>query len=49
MNRLDIAKRDRAALSGLFNRLRNMSPVEYNALIHAIWRLDREINEGVTE
>ena len=37
--------RERAALAGLHARLQSMSKSEYNALVHAIWRLDREIND----
>ena len=37
--------RDRAALTDVFVRLTNPSRNEYNALVHAIWRLDREIRE----
>lgn len=42
---LDKAKRDREALAHLHARLTDMSRDEYNALIHAIWKLDRIINE----
>lgn len=37
--------RDRAALTDVFVRLTNPNPAEYNALVHAIWRLDHEIRE----
>ena len=45
MTRLDILKRDRDALVGLHVRLADMSAKEYNALVHAMWRIDREIGE----
>jgi hypothetical protein len=34
-------KRDRAALVGIHNRLTDITPAEYNALIHAVWHIDR--------
>ena len=37
--------RDRKALTGLFTRLHDLSKDEYNALIHAMWKLDRMILE----
>ncbi len=43
---LDRLNRQREALSGLFVRLLNPSAAEYNALVKAIWRLDREIWEA---
>jgi hypothetical protein len=45
MPNVDRLRRDRDALTGLFTRLQNMRKDEYNALIHAMWRLDREIRE----
>lgn len=43
----DLAKlsAQRGALAGLHSRLDDMSAKEYNALIKAIWRIDREIWE----
>lgn len=38
--------RQREALSGLFIRLANPSAAEYNALVKAMWRIDREIWEA---
>jgi hypothetical protein len=40
----DALSKQRRALAGLHARLNDMSPAEYNALVKAIWRLDREIN-----
>lgn len=37
--------RERQALTQLHTRLQDMSKEEYNALVHAIWRLDRAIRE----
>jgi len=36
--------RDRRALTGIFVALANPTPAEYNALVHAIWRIDRELD-----
>lgn len=45
MTRLEILNRDREALAGLHARLVNPSRAEYNALVHAIWRIDSELNQ----
>lgn len=45
MERLDILNRDREALSDLFVSLSNLPPAQYNALVHAIWRIDAEIKQ----
>ena len=45
MTTLDKLKRDRVALSGLHVRLTDFRPDEYNALIHAIWKLDSLISQ----
>ena len=42
---VDRLRRDREALTGLFVRLLNPSAAEYNALVKAMWRIDREIRE----
>jgi hypothetical protein len=42
-------ERDRKALSNLHVRLTDKTADEYNALVHAIWNIDRlirELNEG---
>jgi hypothetical protein len=41
----EILERDRKALSHLFGRLDNLSREEYNALVHAIWAIDRDLRE----
>jgi hypothetical protein len=43
---IDKLNRERRALADLHSRLTDLSPAEYNALIHAIWKLDRQINEA---
>jgi hypothetical protein len=46
---LSMLNKDREALSGLHARLNDMTQREYNALVHAIWNIDRlirELNEG---
>ena len=34
-------QRDRRALTGLHARVTDLSREEYNALVHAIWNIDR--------
>lgn len=41
----DTLNRDREALTKLHARLTDMSRDEYNALIHAIWNIDRQLLE----
>ncbi len=43
----EILERDRKALSHLFGRLDNLGTEEYNALVHAIWNIDRQLREIV--
>ena len=40
----DTLSRDREALAHLHARLTDMSRDEYNALIHAIWNIDSQLN-----
>lgn len=40
-----VLDRDRKALSEIHARVQNLSTVEYNALIHAIWAIDRQLRE----
>lgn len=37
--------RDREALCNIHARVQNLSTVEYNALIHSIWGIDRQLRE----
>lgn len=46
MNRAERLKQDRDALTNIFNRLGDeMLPKEYNAMLHSIWKIDRELGE----
>ena len=39
-------RRDRDALTSLFVRLTDVTKDEYNALVHAVWALDRKMQEA---
>jgi hypothetical protein len=41
----EILERDRKALGQLFARLDNLGREEYNALVHAIWSIDKDLEE----
>ena len=45
MRSKDTLERDRKALSTIHARVQNLSTEEYNALIHAIWNIDRQLRE----
>lgn len=45
MTRLEILERDREALAKLHSSTNYFDHSTYNALVHAIWRIDREIKE----
>lgn len=45
MTRLEILERDREALAKLHGSTNYFDHSTYNALVHAIWRIDREIKE----
>lgn len=38
-------ERDRKALCNIHARVQNLSTEEYNALIHSIWNIDRQLRE----
>lgn len=46
-NLIEKLQRDRSALAGLHARLSDLSGAEYNALLHAIWNIDRLESELV--
>lgn len=40
-----VLDRDRKALCDIHARVQNLTTEEYNALIHAIWAIDRQLRE----
>lgn len=45
MRDIDKLNRDREALCNIHARVQNLSTEEYNALIHSIWAIDRQLRE----